>query len=164
MSDPGLRNVLSQLTLKLERDALVQNTVHQLRNSLQIDRVVLYYFYREWEGQVTCESVESRQLSILGHTGPDECFNGEYAQLYLEGRVRAVEDIKTEPISDCHRDFLQRLQVRANLAVPILKPKTLWGLLIAHSCTQPHLWSPTDIETMQAGAKTLETSKAIQKS
>ncbi len=161
MPDPGLRRLTRQLSSKLEKDSLIQSTVQQLQKSLQVDRIVLYYFYRQWEGQVTFESLSNTDFSIFGSSGPDECFNQEYAQLYLEGRVRTIPDIETEPIAECHRDFLRELQVRANLVVPVLAHRSLWGLLIAHSCTTPRTWSPTDIETMQKGANLLATSPVI---
>lgn len=164
MSDQGLRRVADRLSANLARDVLVQTTVSNLRHHLEVDRVVLYYFYREWEGRVTFESVSSRELCILGSTGPDECFNNEYASLYKAGRVRAISDIEIEPIHSCHRDFLRTMQIRANLVVPVLTPKSLWGLLIAHHCQDTHSWSDVDIEAMREAAQTLATTPSIQTS
>lgn len=151
MPDPGLRKLTAQLSQKLQQDRLVQETVTQLRSRLDCDRVLLYYFYREWQGQVTFESLKAPKFSIFGSTGPDECFNDEYARLYQQGRTRAIADIETEPIHPCHREFLRSLYIRANLVVPILTPR-LWGLLIAHHCTAPHAWSLDDIEFMKTAA------------
>ncbi|BBD66287.1 putative GAF sensor protein [Nostoc commune NIES-4072] len=162
--EQGLQNLLDRLVKTMQRDELVRQTTNQLRESLQVDRVVLYYFYSQWQGQVTFESLSSKELSILGSTGPDDCFNNEYAALYLAGRVRAIADIELEPIQPCHRDFLRNLQVRANLVVPIVTPKGLWGLLVAHHCQGPHYWSPSDIEMMQTGAQTLATDHNILES
>ncbi|MBD2093694.1 GAF domain-containing protein [Trichocoleus sp. FACHB-591] len=160
--DRGLSRVAKRLAQSLERDALVQKTTDELRQMLQADRVVLYYFYQRWKGQVTFESLSAEQLSILGSTGADDCFNDEYAALYLDGRVRAIADIETEPIQECHRDFLRSLQVRANLVVPVLTSKGLWGLLIAHHCQAPHQWSAEEIKRMQQSATRLATAPAIR--
>jgi GAF domain-containing protein len=162
--EQGLQNLLDRLVKTMQRDELVRQTTNQLRESLQVDRVVLYYFYSQWQGQVTFESLSSQEFSILGSTGPDDCFNNEYAALYLAGRIKAIADIELEPIQPCHRDFLYNLQVRANLVVPILIPRGLWGLLIAHHCQGPHYWSPSDIEIMQTGAQTLATDRNILES
>ncbi len=162
MPDPDLQRITNRLADTLARDILVQTSVNNLRDILRVDRVVLYYFYREWEGRVTFEAVSADKYSILGSTGPDECFNGEYASLYFAGRVRAIPDIETEPINPCHRDFLKTMQVRANLAVPVLNGTRLWGLLIAHHCRGTHSWSTSDIEAMQQAAKTLATAPAIK--
>ncbi|HIK03638.1 MAG TPA: GAF domain-containing protein [Trichormus sp. M33_DOE_039] len=162
--EEGLQKVLNRLVNKMQRDALIRQTTTQLRESLQVDRVVLYYFYWQWHGQVTFESIGSEEFSILGSTGPDECFNDEYAALYLAGRVKAIADIETESMATCHRDFLRNLQVRANLVAPILTPKGLWGLLVAHHCQGTRDWSQSDIELMQVCARTLATSRYILES
>ena len=164
MFEQGLQRVVNRLNANLSRDSLVQESTNQLRESLQVDRVVLYYFVREWEGRVTFESLSSSEFSIFGNTGPDECFNSEYAALYEAGRVRAIPDIETEAISECHRNFLRNLKVRANLAVPVLNNGKLWGLLIAHHCQGTRFWSDSDIEIMQKAAQDLAMSPAIRES
>ncbi|MFB2879356.1 GAF domain-containing protein [Floridanema aerugineum] len=164
MVDQGLQRVVNRLGANLSRDSLVQKTTNELREFLQVDRVVLYYFVREWEGRVTFESLSSSDFSIFGNTGPDECFNGEYAGLYEAGRIRAIPDIETEEISECHRNFLRHLKVRANLAVPVLNNGKLWGLLIAHHCRNTRFWTESDIEKVQKAAQNLAMSPAIRES
>ena len=88
----------------------------------------------------------------------------EYAALYEAGRVRAIADIETEPIQQCHRQFLRSMKVRANLSVPILTKKGLWGLLIAHQCSGPRTWLRSDIEFMQKQAQNMAMSPTIQDS
>lgn len=163
-AERSLQRVLFNLSRTLERDQLVQETTDTLRDQLQVDRVVLYYFYRQWEGRVTFESLSAPDYSIFGSTGPDDCFNGEYAALYEAGRVRAIADIETETIAPCHRDFLRGMLVRANLVVPVLTQKGLWGLLVAHHCQGVRPWSDQDIAQMQAGAARLASAPAIAKS
>ena len=164
MEANGFRDILQRLNQKMYRDHLVQSTADQIRQELQLDRVLLYYFYVQWEGQVTVESLSNQDLSISGSTGPDQCFTDEYATTYLAGRVRAIADIEIEPISSCHRDFLRDLQVRANLVVPILTQRGLWGLLVAHHCQGSRHWSEDNIEQMKKAALVLATAPSIRNS
>ncbi|MEA5464448.1 GAF domain-containing protein [Leptothoe sp. PORK10 BA2] len=157
-----MKSILQRLSQTMQRDQLVQSTTDDLRKALQVDRVVIYYFYNQWEGQVTFESLSDRKFSIYGSTGPDQCFNDEYAELYLAGRARAIADIEVESIEPCHRDFLRHLNVRANLVVPILTTKGLWGLLAAHHCQGSKVWSDADIKRMEADALVLATSSSIK--
>ena len=90
MPDPSLQSIFDRLSRDLARDTLIQTTTNELRKTLQADRVVLYYFYYEWAGRVTFESLSDQKFSILGASGPDECFNSEYAKLYENGRIRAT--------------------------------------------------------------------------
>jgi GAF domain-containing protein len=172
-SDPGIhsqrtepeavqfRSMIDRLNQKLQRDQLVQDTTDSLRQFLNVDRVVLYHFYNEWEGRVTFEALSEQKWSIFGSTGPAQCFTDEYAALYLAGRVRSIADIQTEPIAPCHRDFLADLQVRANLVVPILTQHRLWGLLVAHHCQDSRVWAENEIAQMSEAALTLATAPSI---
>ncbi|MFB2919972.1 MULTISPECIES: GAF domain-containing protein [Aerosakkonema] len=162
--DPDMRRFADRLAKTLERDALIQQTTDELREFLQVDRVVLYYFYRQWKGQITFESISAKQLSILGSTGPDDCFDDEYAQMYLAGRMRAIADIELDIVNPCHRDYLRSMHVRANLVAPILNSVRLWGLLIAHHCKEARPWSSADIEAIRKGAETLANAPAIRNS
>jgi GAF domain-containing protein len=158
----AFQTILQRLNQKMQRDQLVQTTTDELRQTLQVDRVVLYYFYSQWNGQVTYESLSDGKLSIFGSQGPDQCFNDQYAEMYLAGRVRAIADIETEPIEACHRDFLRYLGVRANLVVPILTSKGLWGLLVAHHCQGIRPWTEEEIDRMKAGALALASAPSIK--
>jgi GAF domain-containing protein len=164
MSDLALEKIFDRLQRDLARDMLIQSTTDRLRQELQVDRLVLYYFYYKWSGRVTFESLSDIQYSILGSSGPDECFNSDYATLYEAGRTRAIADIELESIAQCHRDFLRQLQVRANLVVPVLNNRGLWGLLVAHQCQSVHHWTPAEIAAMQAGANDLAIAPSIQAS
>jgi GAF domain-containing protein len=162
MTESSLLRIAQRMSASLNKDILIQQLTTRLREQLAVDRVVLYYFYRQWEGQVTFEAVSDPSFSILGSKGPDECFNQDYARLYEEGRVRAIADVATETISECHREFLQQLQVRSNLVVPVLYPKGLWGLLIAHHCREIKQWDETHIDLLKNATQTLSTLPIIQ--
>ncbi|MGD1804163.1 GAF domain-containing protein [Dapis sp. BLCC M126] len=162
--DLDLEKFANRLANNVERNTFIQETIDNIRHYLQVDRVVLYYFYREWKGQVTFESLSDGELSIYGSTGADECFNDEYAAMYQHGRVRAMENIELEPIHSCHRDFLRSIQVKANLVAPVLNSRSLWGLLVAHQCKNIRPWLKSDIEVMQKAAITLATAPIIRDS
>jgi GAF domain-containing protein len=164
MPDPSLQTIFDRLSRDLARDSLIQTTTDELRKTLNADRLVLYYFYYEWSGRVTFESLSDPKFSILGASGPDECFNGEYAKLYEDGRIRAISDIESELIQPCHRDFLRQIDVKANLVVPVLIDRGLWGLLVAHQCQSTHTWNPTEINAMRTGAAKLAMSESIRNS
>ena len=161
MSDPGLENIFNRLSKSLAEDELIQNVTDDLREKLGVDRIALYYFYRHWLGRVTFESLSSDIYSIYGSTGADDCFNGEYAALYENGRINAIANVETAPIAECHREFLQGIQVKANLVVPVVTSQGLWGLLVAHHCQNPVDWSSKQIEAMRQGAETLALSPTI---
>ncbi|MEM8809395.1 MAG: GAF domain-containing protein [Cyanobacteria bacterium P01_G01_bin.38] len=159
-----MRRVADRLARTLKRDALVQEILDDLQTYYGCDRVVLYYFYRQWKGQVTAESLSALEYSIYGSTGADDCFNDEYAQLYLDGRVRTMDDVEMAGLDPCHLSFLKNIQVRANLVAPVLTGQGLWGLLVAHHCQQTRHWSAQDVSKIQTAAQKLATSPSVRAS
>lgn len=147
----------------MERDRLVQQTVTGLRDTFQVDRVVVYYFYKQWHGQVIYESLRQPHLSIYGSTGADDCFNQDYAELYLNGRINAIADIEQANIHPCHAEFLQSIQVQANLVAPVITEQGLWGLLVAHH-SHPRSWPPADVVAIQQASKQLAAAPSIRHS
>ncbi|WP_193993340.1 GAF domain-containing sensor histidine kinase [Leptolyngbya ectocarpi] len=145
-----LNQVSTQIRRSLKPEVIQQTTVHEIRQLLNADRVVIYRFEEDWRGQVVVESVVAPWCSTLGDFGVDDCFVEKYAGFYLQGRVKAINDVQAESIDPCHRDFLRQLEVQANLIVPILVQEGLWGLLIAHQCTGPRQWQEVEIELLQA--------------
>jgi GAF domain-containing protein len=53
MPDPSLQSIFDRLSRDLARDTLIQTTTDELRNKLNADRLVLYYFYYEWSGRLS---------------------------------------------------------------------------------------------------------------
>jgi len=145
-----LNQVSTQIRKSLKPKVIQQTTVHEIRQLLNADRVVIYRFEDGWRGRVIVESVIEPWCSTLGNIGADNCFAKEYAELYHQGRTKAIADVETANIDDCHRAFLRQLQVRANLIVPILVQDDLWGLLIAHQCSEPRQWQEDETELLLA--------------
>ncbi|MBW4495094.1 MAG: GAF domain-containing protein [Oscillatoria princeps RMCB-10] len=144
-----LRLVIQQIRSTLDLKTILQTAVRGVRELLDTDRVAIYQFKEDWQGTVVVEDVISPWLSVLGDMGADDCFSGKYAHLYEEGRVRAIHDIHSAGLDPCHVKFLQRLQVRANLIVPVVIGEKLWGLLIAHECRSTRRWQSCEIDLLR---------------
>ncbi|MEN9260277.1 MAG: PAS domain S-box protein [Thermostichus sp. HHBFW_bins_43] len=133
----------------LDVESILNFTVREVRLLLNVDRVVIYRFLPHWAGEIAAESISQAELSLLGEVIEDFCFMSQWHQPYQLGRISAIEDINFAPIQPCHRELLAGLGVRANLVVPILQAAHLWGLLIAHHCTEPKSWDPWMPESLK---------------
>lgn len=160
MFNRSLSRVNDRLNRTLARNQLLHNITSELRRDLQVNRVAVYYFYRQWKGQVIVESLSHDDFSILGSTGADDCFNDDYADLYLAGRVLRVKDIELTNFGECHLDFLRSINVRADLAAPVIVKERLWGLLVAHH-SEPREWSDLDVEKIRSQAMMLAKSPVL---
>ncbi|MGB8685920.1 MAG: GAF domain-containing protein [Microcoleus sp.] len=128
---------------------ILNTTVREVRNILQCDRVIIFQFSPGWGGIVVVESVADDSKAILPLQIYDHCIGEEYVEPFKKGLITAKSDIYNSDISPCHIEFLESLQVRANLVVPILKGDELWGLLVAHHCTAPRPWQSSEIELLR---------------
>ena len=128
---------------------ILNTTVREVRNILQCDRVIIFQFSPGWGGTVVVESVADGCMAILPLHIYDPCIGEEYVETFKKGLITAKSDIYNSDISPCHIEFLQSLQVRANLVVPIVKGDELWGLLVAHHCTAPRQWKSSEIELLR---------------
>ncbi|MEQ9368130.1 MAG: GAF domain-containing protein [Coleofasciculus chthonoplastes F3-SA18-01] len=133
----------------LELDEILDTTVTEVRQFLETDRVLIYRFNPDWSGQIVVESAGEPWTAVLNTTLDDPCFGKDYAQLYQQGRVRAIANIYTAGLQPCHLQLLEPFQVIANLVVPILLGDKLWGLLIVHHCRSQRHWQSYEIELLQ---------------
>lgn len=145
-----LTRVRDQIRSTLDLKIILQTIVREVRVLLDTDRTVIYQFAEDKHGQVVVEAVCGQWRSILGITSPQECFTEASDCFSQTGRVRAINDIYTENLTPCHREFLEDLQVRGSLIVPMRgKDSQLWGLLIAHECSGPRVWQTAEQELVQ---------------
>jgi len=133
----------------LKLDDILNSTVREVRNILQCDRVIIFKFLPDWSGIVLVESVVDESKAILPSHIYDPCIGKDYVEPFKKGLITAKSDIYNSDISPCHIEFLESLQVRANLVVPITKGDELWGLLVAHHCTAPRQWQSSEIELLR---------------
>jgi diguanylate cyclase (GGDEF)-like protein len=144
-SERIVATVSQRIRQSLELNEILQTTADELQHLFQVDRVLIYRFEPDWSGLVAVESLAAGCMSILGFHVMDTCFQSTHAAYYQQGNTRAIEDIETAGLSPCHIDLLRRLQIRADLIVPILQKERLWGLLIAHQCHQPRQWQQSEL-------------------
>ncbi len=138
--------ISSRIRQSLDIPEILNTTVHEVRNFLQADRVLIYQFDLNWDGSVVVESVSSQWTSSLGVIIKDTCFHEGCWQDYQHGKKMAIDDVEAIQLSPCHKNLLDRFQVKANLVVPILESDLLWGLLIVHQCSAPRHWRSFEID------------------
>jgi methyl-accepting chemotaxis protein PixJ len=105
---------------------------------MQADRVVVYRFDEKWHGEIAYESVKPGWLKIIEMETDVPCFPAEYVEPYRKGRIQVTEDIAIAELSPCHKEQLQKWQVKANVVVPILVEQKLYGINVLVSANGPH--------------------------
>ena len=149
--------LISAITLRIREftdlDDISNAIVKEVRQFINTDRAIIYQFNPDMSGTVIAEDIASPWRTCLNEKFEDTCFRDNLGGAYCEGRSYVVNDVYAANLTACHLHLLERFQVRANLAVPILLPNenkhTLWGLLILHQCSAPRIWEEADIQLLQ---------------
>jgi PAS domain S-box-containing protein len=149
-----------QIRRSLDLPEILQTTVDEVRQFLQIDRVIIYKFAPDWSGNVIVESVGTGWSEILSAEQIYQPCSEAAIKDFQQGSVIANADIYSADIDDLHLQLLETVQIIANLVVPIFKGSDLWGLLIAHHCSLPRNWQTSEIDLVKQLAS--QVSIAIQ--
>ena len=149
-----------ELARQLDRDADVtaacRRTARLVRHLLGYDRVMLYRFDAEWNGEVIAESVREDLEPYLGLHYPASDIPAQARVLYLSNRVRTIGDVAYKPcpiiperdaasdrpldlsdvslrsVSPIHLEYLGNMGVTATLVASIIVSGRLWGLISCH--------------------------------
>lgn len=144
--------LLANLSLKIRESLdiaeILETAVTEIQALLKADRVLVYRFQPDGSGIISNEKTQPGIPSLVGEVIEDPCFQEKYAQLYSQGRVRVVSDVESEGLEPCYLELLQKMQVRANMVVPLFLEQQLWGLLLAHQCSGPRQWQPFEMELL----------------
>ncbi len=153
LKQQAIREKLVMETVKkirhsLNIDDILNTTAQEVRRLLETDRVILFRFDDQWNGNVVVESVLPGYPASLNDVIDDPCFRENYVKYYRQGRVRAIDNIQQADLNSCHIQLLERYAVKANLVVPIVYQDKLWGLMIAHHCRDIRHWKQHEIKLL----------------
>jgi methyl-accepting chemotaxis protein len=128
---------------------LFDQAVNEAKKQLQAERVVIYGFEPDLSGCIVAEAVDPGWPRALADRISDPCIPGKLLDEYKKGRVVPTSDVRATNYSPAHLQLLNRLQVKANLVVPIVAADNLLGLLVAHQCSNTRVWQDTEIHYLQ---------------
>ncbi|RYE45757.1 MAG: GAF domain-containing protein, partial [Hyphomicrobiales bacterium] len=133
-----------------------QDAARQVLAITGFDRVMIYKFDGDGNGEVIAESTRSGMESFLGLHYPASDIPQQARALYLLNPFRIIADVKaptvtllppvnaiTAPldlsqsvsraVSPVHIEYLQNMGVGASLSISIIVDEKLWGLIACHA-------------------------------
>ncbi len=127
---------------------VLKTTVKEVRRAIKTDRVIIFGLDpTNWDGIVVAESVAPSWPQTLRVRIDDPCLKSKYVEMYMKGRVRAINNIYQEPgLTNCYIKTVEQFAVKAQLVAPIVKNNELLGLMIAHQCSEPRNWLKPEID------------------
>ncbi len=157
-----ISSIALRIRQTLDLDEVLERATVEAHNLLGCDRILVYKFAADMSGTIVAESVDAKYQSVLGQEIIDTCFQNGLGKHYAQGQSCVISDIYQAQLSPCHINLLKQFNIRANLVVPIVLTSQqlhhppiqspspqLWGLLIAHQCDQPRVWTTEEIQLIE---------------
>ena len=145
----------TRTTNQEELDTAFNQSLLGARELLQVDRMVIYRINPDRSGYISHEAVTDGWPKAYDDPIGDACIPQDLIEAYRNGRVVPTNDVYQTNYHADHMNLLERLQIRANLVVPVLCQGQLFGLLVAHHCATTHEWSDGEINFMKQLAEQL---------
>lgn len=144
-------------------DGLCHVVAPLIRTLTGYDRVMVYRFDRDGNGEIVAEDKAPEMEPFLGLHYPATDIPRQARKLYLHQRVRTIVDVNYQPVplaanpglargepldmtycglrsvSPIHIEYLQNMGVGATFGVSLIHENELWGMLICHHRTRKHL-------------------------
>ncbi len=159
----GVRRLIAPLPEVQGTQALLQSVANAVRELTGFDRVMVYRFDADWNGEVLAESRLPGVDSFLGLHFPASDIPAQARALYTRNPLRLIADARALPVallpqvlpgtgrpldlsgaalrsvSPVHLEYLSNMGVEASFSLSLLKDGKLWGLIACHHQTRRHI-------------------------
>ncbi|MFB2939177.1 PAS domain S-box protein [Aerosakkonemataceae cyanobacterium BLCC-F154] len=155
--EQALTQVIQKIRQTLELPEIFSATTTELRQLLDCDRVTIYRFHEDWNGEFVAESVADGWISLLDSQltacilNKKECVIKQLDQTDIENHpinYLAVADIYQSELPKYHIEILEQFQSKGFLTVPIFSGNEFWGLLTVYQNSQPRQWQESEINVV----------------
>ncbi|NVO07916.1 MAG: GAF domain-containing protein, partial [Rhodoferax sp.] len=158
-----VRDVLWKLDAQNHLLSYAQKCVEQVRMLTGFDRVMMYRFDSNWDGEVIAEGKGDAAESYLGNRFPASDIPPQARALYTKNLVRHIADVNSaqmpivgasmpthagavdlthswlRSMSPVHVQYLRNMGVAASLSISLVQNDRLWGLIACHHFTPKYV-------------------------
>jgi chemotaxis family two-component system sensor kinase Cph1 len=155
------RAAVTRLTQSSTVPELCDQLASEIRRLTGFDRVMVYRFDEEWNGEVIAEQRRDDLNAFLGLHYPSTDIPAQARRLYTVNWTRLIADVGYEPVtidpvldpatgapldlshsvlrsvSPIHIEYLSNMGVSASMSISMIKDGTLWGLVACHHYSGP---------------------------
>jgi twitching motility protein PilJ/methyl-accepting chemotaxis protein PixJ len=132
-----------------ELNNLFGEVLDDARKSLNVDRVVIYRFNPNGDGEIVAESVARGWPSALITKIDHSFISQQQIEAYIEGSIQPMNNILNANLAPEQLRVMERLEIRASVEVPILNEGRPYALLMAHHCETAHTWQSSELNFLQ---------------
>ncbi|MGY1686400.1 SpoIIE family protein phosphatase [Geodermatophilus sp. SYSU D00867] len=158
----AVRGTVAELNRASTLQELYDITARAIRALTGFDRVMVYRYDADHNGEVVAEAKAADLNSFLGLHYPASDIPAQARALYEKNWIRLISDVDYVPsriqpaahpatgrpldltlstlrsVSPIHVEYLQNMGVRASMSISLLQDDRLWGLIACHHYSGPH--------------------------
>lgn len=151
-----LTRIMNQLQNQKSIKDVCNSAAELTKKIFRYDRVMIYKFDEDWNGEVLAEQKEPEMESWLGLHYPATDIPEQSRAMFLKHKVRVITDVNYKPVplkpelsphngapvdltrsnlravSPIHIEYLKNMEVGASLSASIAVKGKLWGLIACH--------------------------------
>lgn len=171
--DEHIRLPLSRMEFADGIPELARLATNEIRSLSGFDRVMVYRFDEEWNGEVIAEAMSPSPVSYLGLRFPASDIPPQARRLFLLNRLRTIVDIAAPPVpivpgtgpltgrpldltgsslrsaAPVHLEYLRNMGVQASMTISIIVGQQLWGMIACHHALPRHVdWSTRSVSEL----------------
>lgn len=159
----AVRRSVEDLNQAATLTELYDATARAVRDLTGFDRVMVYRYDEDYNGEVVAEAKNDDLNSFLGLHYPSTDIPAQARALYEKNWIRLISDVDYTPaplvpavdpasgtpldltyatlrsVSPIHVEYLQNMGVHAAMSISLLRRGKLWGLIACHHYAGPHL-------------------------
>ncbi|MCV7227030.1 SpoIIE family protein phosphatase [Mycolicibacterium komossense] len=159
----AVRSSIEELNATATLSELYDTAARAVRDLTGFDRVMVYRYDQEYNGEVVAEAKREDLNSFLGLHYPSTDIPAQARALYEKNWIRLISDVDYTPaplvpaidpdsgapldltyatlrsVSPIHVEYLQNMGVHASMSISLLRHGRLWGLIACHHYSGPHL-------------------------
>ncbi|RBY87011.1 SpoIIE family protein phosphatase [Blastococcus sp. TF02A-26] len=158
----AVRGTVGELNRASSLQELYDITAQAVRALTGFDRVMVYRYDADYNGEVVAEAKTPELNSFLGLHYPASDIPAQARALYEKNWIRLISDVDYVPaplepaahpatgepldltystlrsVSPIHVEYLKNMGVRASMSISLLRDDKLWGLIACHHYAGPH--------------------------
>ena len=158
----AVRSTVAELNRASALQELYDITARAVRALTGFDRVMVYRYDADYNGEVVAEAKAPELNSFLGLHYPASDIPAQARALYEKNWIRLISDVDYAPapidpaahpataepldltystlrsVSPIHLEYLRNMGVRASMSISLLRDDRLWGLIACHHYAGPH--------------------------
>ncbi|MEM0979567.1 MAG: GAF domain-containing protein [Cyanobacteria bacterium P01_H01_bin.58] len=151
--------IAKHLLQSLSPEHLIGCCTAEIQRFLDADRV-LFYGLRPGREGVIAEAVVTEQQSLKGLVFDANYFEPPELELYRQGHCQVVEALSSSSLHAQQRQYLQTLNVHAQINIPVIQDDVLLGLICVHDCRHTRRWRPWEVESLKDVATQISSAIA----